>query len=348
MTFEQIVRDINSKTFAPVYFLQGEESYFIDQISDLIENTILDESEKAFDQTILYGRDVNIPSLVLLAKGFPMIAKYQVIIVKEAQDIKNLAGSKSKSKQKKATNDSLESYLENLSSSTILVFCHKYKSIDSRTSLAKLLKQKGVVFDSAKLRDYQIAGWISSYVKSKSYEISPATSNLLAEYLGNDLSKIKNELEKLFIGLNKGGDITADLIEQNIGISKEYNIFELQKALGTKNMLNVNRIINFYGANPKEHPVQKIISTLFKFFTRTLTYHRLHDKSKNNVIDSLGISAYALDDYVLAARNYTPQKLTQNIRILRDYDMRSKGLGANSSNMPSADMYKELFFKLIY
>lgn len=348
MTFEQITRDIRSKNFAPVYFLHGEEPYFIDQISDLIEDTALDESEKAFDQTIVYGRDVNMASLLMLAKGYPMMAKHQIVIVKEAQDIKNLAGSKAKSKKQKDSGDSLEHYIENPQPSTVLVFCHKYKTLDTRTTLGKTLKEKAVLFNSEKLKDYKIADWISGYVKGKGYAVSPAVANLLAEYLGNDLSKIRNELEKLFIGLSQGGDITAELIEQNIGISKDYNIFELQKAIGTKNLLKINRIINYYGANPKENPLQRIVPTLFKYFTRILIYHRLKDKSKNSVMSALGVTPYAVDEYAAAARNFTQQKAIQNIRILRDYDMRSKGFGANTANLPPADVYKELFFKLTY
>lgn len=350
MTFDQIVKDIHSQKYAPVYFLHGEEPYFIDQISDLLEARILDESEKSFDQTVLYGRDVDKAALIGLAKGFPMMARYQVIIVKEAQDIKNLtsAAKAAKSKKKAAQQVTLEQYLENPSPSTILVFCHKYKTIDSRTTLAKLLDKKGVLFESKKLQDYKIAAWIGDYVKQHGYTITPPAMNLLAEYLGNDLSKISNELEKLYIDLPKGGAITEDLIEKNIGISKDYNVFELQKAVGTRNLLKVNRIIHYYGANPKDNPIQMVIPVLFKFFTKVLVYHRLPDKSKGSATAALGVNPYFLDDYINAARVYPQGKLLQNIHVLREYDMRSKGFGANPGNMAPADMYKEMLFQLMF
>jgi len=343
MTFEQIFKDLKAGKYNPVYFLQGEEPYFIDCISDFIEDHVLGESEKTFDQTIVYGRDVSKEVVVGLAKGFPMIAQKRVIIVKEAQDINNLTGSKSKNQ--KVQDDLLEKYLENPSPSTILVFCYKYKTLDKRTTLYKAFEKSGVVFESKKLQDYKVAAWISDYVKSFEYSINQASATLLSEYLGNDLSKICNEIQKLFIGLPKGSVINNDLIEQHIGISKDYNVFELQNAIGKGDILKINRIINYYDANPKDNPIQMVIPILFKYFAKILIYHRL--KNKSQAASTLGINPYFLKDYIDAAQNYPQGKIMDNISILRDYDMRSKGFGA-TGNLTNGDLYKELIFKLAY
>ena len=343
MTFEQIIKELKAGKYYPIYFLQGEEPYFIDCISDFIEENVLNESEKTFDQMVVYGRDVSKETVVGLAKGFPMIAQKRVIIVKEAQSISNLTGSKSKSA--KPQEDLLEKYLENPTPSTILVFCHKYKTLDKRTTLYKCFEKTGVVFESKKLQDYKVAAWISDYVKSFEYSINQASATLLSEYLGNDLSKINNEVQKLFIGLPKGSAINNEIIEQNIGISKDYNVFELQNAIGKRDLLKINKIINYYEANPKDNPIQMVIPILFKYFAKILIYHRLKDKSQ--AASALGINPYFLNDYVGVAKNYSQSKLLDNIHVLRDYDMRSKGYGA-TGNLSNGGLCKELIFKLIY
>ena len=344
MTFEQITKDLKAANYQPVYFLHGEEPYFIDCISDFIEENVLDESEKTFDQMVVYGRDVNKEAVVGLAKGFPMIAKKRVIIVKEAQSISNLTTA-SKSKKANTQDDLLEKYLENPTPSTILVFCYKYKTLDKRTALYKQFEKSGVVFESKKLPDYKVAAWISDYVKNYDYNIGQASATLLSEYLGNDLSKISNEVQKLFIGLPKGSAINNDVIEQHIGISKDYNVFELQNAIGRRDLLKINRIINYYEANPKENPVQMVIPILFKYFAKILIYHRLKDKSQ--AASALGVNPYFLNDYVNAAKNYPQGKIIDNIHVLRDYDMRSKGYGA-TGNLSNGDLYKELIFRLVF
>jgi DNA polymerase-3 subunit delta len=343
MTFEQITKDQKAGKYHSVYFLQGEDPYFIDCISDFIEDNVLNESEKTFDQMIVYGRDLNKESVVGLAKGFPMIAQKRVIIVKEAQDVSNLTGSKSKNS--KSQDDLLEKYLENPTPSTLLVFCYKYKTLDKRTALYKAFEKSGIVFESKKLQDYKVAAWISDYVKSFEYNINQTSATLLSEYLGNDLSKITNEVQKLFIGLPKGSAINNDIIEQHIGISKDYNVFELQNAIEKRELLKVNRIINYYDANPKDNPIQMVIPILFKYFAKILIYHRLKDKSQ--AASALGINPYFLNDYIAAAKNYPQSKIIDNIHVLREYDMRSKGYGA-TGNLSNGDLYKELIFKLMY
>ena len=353
MTFEQIIKELKAEKYYSVYFLQGEEPYFIDCISDFIEKSVLNESEKTFDQIVVYGRDVSKETVVGLAKGFPMIAQKRVVIVKEAQNINNLTGSKSKILN--PPEDLLEKYLKNPTPSTILVFCYKYKTLDQRTALYKAFEKAGIVFKSEKLKDYKVAAWISDYVKSCDYNIAQTSAILLSEYLGNDLSKICNEVQKLFIGLPKGSTINNDIIEQHIGISKDYNVFELQNAIGKRDLLKINRIINYYAANSKENPIQMVIPMLFKYFVKILIYHRLKDKkdkdkqppSQESICKALGINPYYLKDYADAAKNYSGGKIVDNIHILREYDMRSKGYGT-AGNLSDGDLYKELIFRLMY
>ncbi|MDD4847957.1 MAG: DNA polymerase III subunit delta, partial [Bacteroidales bacterium] len=234
MTFDQIIKDLENKKFRPVYFLQGEEAYFIDLISDFIENNVLNESERSFDQTIVYGRDTDKTSVVSLAKQFPMMAQYQVIIVKEAQDLKDLA-AKGKTAAKKKEQDALEAYLEHPQPSTILVFCHKYKKLAKNTTLYKMLEKFAIVLDSDLLKEDKVPDWIRQFVQQKGFSITPKAALLLSEYLGNDLSKITNEIGKLIISLTTGATINENLIEANIGISKDYNSIELQKAIVERN-----------------------------------------------------------------------------------------------------------------
>jgi DNA polymerase-3 subunit delta len=340
MTFEQIIKELNERKYHPVYFLQGEEPYFIDYISNCIEHEVLNEDEKSFDLTVVYGCDINRDTIVGLAKSSPMFSKYRVVIIKEAQNIKNFVGAKNSENGENA----LEKYLENPVHSTILVFCYKYKKIDARTGFSKLLNKNAIVFDSSKVSEYKLSSWISDYIKGEGYSINAASAALLAEYLGNDLSKIVNEVKKLFIELPLGSDITNEIIEQNIGISKDYNIFELQKAIGNRNMLQINRIINYFDSNPKENPIQMAIPMLYKFFIKVLIYHRLPIKS--NAANVLGVSPYYLKDYTESARYFSQQQLIKIIHILRDYDMRSKGFGA-TSNLSSGDIYKEMIFKIL-
>src|SRR6201998_546230 len=241
--FNEIMLDLKRKIYKPVYFLHGEEAYFIDEISNYIEQNVLDETEKVFNQTILYGRDTDLSSVVGLAKGFPMMGERQVVIVKEAQTLKDFAKVSSDeeggSKSKKATSDKnpLAAYLDNPQPATVLVFCYKYKKLDARSSLAKAIAKQAILFESKKLYDNKVPDWIISYLKDKKYAINPRAAALLAEYLGNDLSKIANELGKLFISLPAGSEITIDHIQDNIGLSKDFNVFELQDALGKKDVM---------------------------------------------------------------------------------------------------------------
>jgi len=333
VTYEEIISDLRNRIFKPVYFLAGEEPYYIDHITNYIEDKVLPEDEKSFNQTILYGDDTNIPSIIDTARRFPMMASHQVVIIKEAQSLKKL--------------DDLVIYLEKPLLSTILVFCYKYKSLDKRTKLYKMLETHGVYFESAKVRDYLIPGWIERYLMTRGIKTDPSASAMLTEFLGTDLHKIVNELDKLIITLPEGKPvITTALIEKNIGISKDYNNFELQKAVGEKNILKANMIIQYFANNPKDNPITLSIASLFGFFSKLLTYHYLADKSKNNVASVLKVNPFFVKDYENSASKYNVTKTVQVISLLRTYDMRSKGFGDPGTE--PGDLMKELVYKILH
>ena len=327
----------------------GEEPYFIDMISDHIENNVLDESEKEFNQTILYGRDITTADIIAAAKRFPMMSEYQVIIIKEAQNIKDLVGKDkegNKEKQKEKTKSAFEAYLENPQKSTILVICYKYKTIDKRTSVAKVIDKNAVLFDSKKIYDNKVPDWINNYLKGKEYIASPKASALLTEYLGTNLSKVSNELDKLMINLPPKSEITVEHIQANIGISKDYNMFELQNAIGKKEVLKANRIINFFAANEKEHPMVMTVSSLFGFFCKLLSYHFLTDKSKASVASELGVHPFFVTDYERAAKNFSAAKLKSIFSYLREFDLKSKGVDRGAAT--EGELLKELVFKILH
>jgi DNA polymerase-3 subunit delta len=332
-TFERILSEIGKKQFHPVYFLSGEESYYIDQVSDYIQENALNESEKTFNQTILYGKDTNAVTVMDAAKRFPMMSSHQVVIVKEAQDLKDI--------------DNLIHYVENPLSSTLLVLNYKYKKPDKRKKIFKSLIKNSVHLESNKLYDNQVPAWISAYVASKNVSIEPKASVLLVEFLGSDLSKISNEIDKLIIALNENEKmITSSLIERNIGISKDYNNFELQNALGKKDVLKANRIINYFADNQKNHPLVLTINTLYSYFSKILIYYWIKDKSRDNLAEQLGVRPFFVKDYVDASRNYNANKVIQIIGILREYDLKSKGY--KGIVIAPRDLLKEMIFKILH
>jgi DNA polymerase-3 subunit delta len=348
-----ILLDLKRKLYKPVYFLHGEEPYFIDEISEYIEKNVLDETEKGFNQTVLYGKDTDLSSVISLAKGFPMMGERQVVIVKEAQTLKEFArksaedgGSEEKEDKKSGNKNPLAAYLENPQPSTILVFCHKYKKIDSRTSLAKQIAKQAVLFESKKMYDDKLPTWIMSYVKDKKYAISPPAAALLANHLGNDLAKIVNELGKLFISLPEGTEILPDHIQQNIGISKDFNVFELQDALAKKDVLRANRIVQYFAANPKDNPLILTTASLYGYFHKILLYHFTPDKSRGAIASALGVNPFFVSGYETAARNYNTGKLKNIFSYLRECDVRSKGVDNVSTE--DGELLKELVFKILH
>ena len=311
----------------------GEEPYYIDVISDYIQNNVLDEAEKEFDQTILYGKDVDISMVINAAKRYPMMAKYQVLIVKEAQLIKQW--------------DDLVYYLQNPLKSTILVFCYKYGTPDKRKKWFLEVKNSGVIFESPKLRDYEIGSWITKYCKSKNVGIDDKAIAMLSEFLGTDLSKLVNELEKLV--LTKPADqprISPELVEKNIGISKDFNVFELQAALVNRDVLKANRIIRYFAENKKANPLVMVLSQLFKFFSDLMIYHYLPDKSQGAVASELKINPYFVKDYQKAAQVFGAWKTMNIISYIRETDARYKGIDNPSAD--EADIMKELIFKILH
>jgi len=330
---KDIVADIKNGNIQPIYFLMGEEPYYIDKISDYIEANVLNEAEKGFNQVVMYGRDVSIEEIISSAKRYPMMSERQVLIVKEAQDLSR-------------TIEKLVAYAENPQPTTVLVLNYKYKKLDKRKKLHKAIAKTGLIYESKKLYDNQVSDWIRRVLSRKNFQIEPKASQMLVEFLGTDLSKINNELEKLISILQKDSIISPGHIEENIGISKDFNNFELRKAVGEKNVLKANRIINYFAENPRKNPLVMTISLLNSFFTQVLVYHGLPKKDKSSVAKALGVNPYFVGDYVTAARNYPMRKVSQIIGLLRDADVKSKGVGANG--MPQSDILKELLFKLLH
>ncbi len=329
---KQLVTDINNGKIKPIYFLMGEEPYYIDKISDYIEKNVLTEDEKGFNQVVLYGRDVTIEDIVENAKRYPMMSERQVVIVKEAQDL-------SRSIEK------LEAYASNPQVSTVLVVNYKYKKIDKRKSLFKAINKVGIVYESKKLYENQVSDWIRRVLAAKNYTITPKAAQMLVEFLGTDLSKINNELEKLQIIIPKESQITPELIEENIGISKDFNNFELRKAIGERNSLKAYQIINYFADNPKDNPMVVTVSLLFGFFSQLLQFHGLTDKTPRHVATSLKISPYFVNEYISAARNFPMKKVSIIISVIREFDLKSKGVDSNS--VAQGDLLKELIFKIL-
>ena len=329
-----IVAAIKNGDVKPIYFLMGEEPYYIDKISEFIENNVLQESEKGFNQVVMYGRDVSIDEITSSAKRYPMMSEKQVLIVKEAQDL-------SRSIEK------LLSYAENPQPTTVLVLNYKYKKLDKRKRIYKAIEKSGVIFDSKKLYENQVSDWIRRVLSGKHYKIEPKASQMLVEFLGTDLSKINNEIEKLISILPKETIISPNHIEKNIGISKDFNNFELRKAIGEKQIVKANRIINYFAENPKRNPLLMTIALLNSFFTQLLQYHGLKSKDKFSVAKALGVNPYFVGDYASAASRYPMRKVSQIIELLREADMKSKGVGATNSTSQS-DILKELLFKIMH
>ena len=327
----QIVNDIRKGILKPIYFLYGEEPYYIDKISDYIASKVLTEEEKGFNQMVLYGKDVTIDDIVGNAKRYPMMAERQVVIVKEAQHLSR-------------TIESLVSYAKNPQVTTVLVICYKYKKLDKRKPLYKAIKKDGVVFESPVLRDYKMPAWIQHAGKNAGFSIPQKSAMLLADHLGTDLGRIVSELNKLKLMLPQGIEITPSHIEEHIGISKDYNNFELKKAIGERNVLKATKIVTYFAQNPKDNPFELTITLLNMFFTQLLQYHGLKDHTPKNVASTLKINPYFVAEIQTAARNFPMRKVSQVISHLREMDLKGKGVG--SSNMNQADLLKELLVKI--
>lgn len=333
-TYEEIVRDLKNRIYKPVYYLMGEEAYYIDKISDYIADTVLTEEEKEFNLTVMYGADVDVATIINAAKRYPMMAEHQVVIVKEAQSVKKM--------------EDLSFYLQKPLQSTILVLCHKHGSIDRRKKLAAEVEKVGVLFDSKKLKEAQLPGFITSYLKRKSVDIEPKASEMMAEFVGTDLNRMAGELEKLIITLPQGiRRITPEHIEQNIGISKDYNVFELRSALVAKDVLKANKIIKYFEENPKTNPIQMTLSGLFGFFSNLMLAYYAPQKTEQGIAAQLGLrQAWQAREYMAAMHRYSGVKVMQIIGEIRYCDARSKGV--DNSSLSDGDLLRELIYKILH
>jgi DNA polymerase-3 subunit delta len=350
-SFENIIASLKAKKYAPIYFLEGDEPYYIDQIADYVENHVLDESEKEFNQTILYGKDTDLISLISAAKRFPMMAERQVIIVREAQEIKNLTETvnvkiKSKNTKKETEISPLEEYALKPLSTTLLVICYKYKTLDKRTGLAKSMDKNATMFLSEKVKDYKLAEWIAKYTSDQKIKINQKAIQMLADHLGNDLSRIVNELNKLAINKKNNDEITPDDVQQFIGISKDFNIFELQNAISAKDILKANKIIDYFAKNPKEHPFEMNIAVLYTYFSKLLFYQTLPSKNASDVMSQMRVNFNQIKELEQAGKNYSLDKLVRIISYLHDYDMRSKGI--DGVQMDKGELMREMLFKILH
>lgn len=333
MDFENILDDLKNKIYKPLYLFYGEESYFIDELTNYIQKNVLTEGEKAFNQTVVYGKDVSPVDVIEMSKRYPMMANLQVVIVKEAQDLKNFK--------------LFESYVENPVRSTILVFSFKQtKTLDKRLKVNSLIVKNGVVFESKRLYEKSIYPWITESLKKENLTIHPEAQRLFYESIGSDLSRLANEIRKLAITQKPGTQIQKDDIAFNIGVNRDFNVFELQKALGEKDKLKVYKILDHFGKDPKNNPLIGTVIRLFDYFSKLIMVHTLEDKSKNNIAATVGVNPYFVDEYVRAVKNYPLPKLINIVSYLRDADLKLKGVGANSPG--DADIAKELIYKILH
>ncbi|MDA9622177.1 DNA polymerase III subunit delta [Flavobacteriaceae bacterium] len=314
-----IVSKINNKVFSPVYFLMGEEAYYIDLINDLLLNKVLNEDEKSFNQTILYGKDTNTDEIISVCKRFPMMSKFQLVIIKEAQDLSSKI-------------DGLLNYMLNPMHSTILVINYKYKSLDKRKKIYKAIQKFGLILNSKKPYDNQVSTWITNKLKENNYTIDIKANQMLVEFLGNDLKMINNQLNKLKLLNPKNNNITPRLIEKNIGISKDFNIFELRNAIGLGNISKALIIGDYFSNNVKSYPTQVVLSSLFNYFIQLFQFHSLNNKSENNVASTLGINKFFVKDYHRASKIYPMKKISSIITLIKNIDLKSKGFGVSNNS----------------
>jgi DNA polymerase-3 subunit delta len=332
MDHKLLLKEIKNKKFEKIYFLHGEEPYFIDVLTKAIQDNALEESERDFNQSILYGKDAEVLSLISELKSYPMMAERRLVILKEAQYFKAI--------------EQLESYLENPANSTIFVICYKYKTFDARKKTLKNALKNGVVFKSEKVKEYQLAEWIQQYIKTTGYELTSKACMLLIESLGNDLGRIVKELEKLAVLIEKGTIINENHIEENIGISKDYNVFELTNAVANKDNFKALKIVDYFDHNPKAADLVFVISNLFKFFSQIMRIHFLPNKSREAVAKALGVHPFVAGELTNAKNKYDPRKIAANIALIHEYDLKSKGVGNTSATQ--GELMREMVYQLIH
>ncbi len=335
VTFQTIMQDLKNRSFAPFYLLMGDESYYIDSISDYIVSHVLSPEECDFNQTICFGSDVTAVQVADMARRYPMMAEYQVIIVKEAQNIRSL--------------EALEKYLKNPVKSTILVWCHKNGKIDARKKVIGVAQSVGVVFESKKLRDYQLPDFIQNYLKPKKISIDPKSCQMIADYIGADLSRIVSELDKILIYLPEDDRrITPEVVEKEVGVSKDFNAFELRNAIVSKDVFKANQIIKYFDNNPKAGSLYSFLPLLFSFFQNLMIVHYTPNKSsEQDIARALDLkSAWGSKDFITGLRNYSARKTMEIISKIREVDGKSKGL--DNPNTGAGELMKELIFFILH
>lgn len=332
MDYKLVLKDIEAQKFEKIYFFHGEEAFYIDLLTNAIIKHAMDDSERDFNQTIIYGKDAEALALMSEAKSFPMMGQRRLVVLKEAQNFKDI--------------ESLECYFEQPLDSTIFVINYKYKSYDLRKKSMKSVAKNGLVMKFDKIRDYQIVDWITKYVKEEGYSITPKAAMLLAEFLGTDLSKITNELDKLQILIEKGTTINDVHIEENIGVSKDYNAYELKNAIGVRDVPKAFAIVDYFSHNPKSVPIQLLIPTLFNFFTQLMHIHFMPNKSREAIVQALRVHAFVAGELTSATKVYNPKKLAANIAILHEYDLKSKGI--ENASTSEGELMKEMIYRLMH
>jgi DNA polymerase III subunit delta len=331
MTLEKILADLKKHTYKPVYWLEGEEEFFIDQVIEYAEKKILSENEASFNLTIFYGRDVSWPDLINACRKYPMFSDMQVVILKEAQAMKEI--------------EKLESYVEKPLASTLLFVAYKGKKLDGRTRLSKLLKDKSVLLTTKKMYDNELPEWASGMVKSKGYSITNKALFLLIDHIGNDLSRLNNEVNKLILNLNDRKNITEDDVEMFVGISKEFNVFELQQAIANKDLYKAIRIIQYFESNPKAAPIQLIFPSLYNYFSKVQMIYSVPSRDEKSVATAIGVHSYFVRDYLQTAMKFSSQEIEKVLLLLHQYNL--KGIGVNDIGSTDAMLLKEMTVKMI-
>jgi len=336
-SIRKILNDLKARKYAPVYFLQGEETYYIDLISNYVEQNVLTEAEKGFNQVVLYGKDVTMAAVLTNARRFPMMAERQVVIVKEAQEIQDI--------NKDIGSKLLLDYLNQQVPSTVLVFCHKHKNLDKRRELGKKIEKLATTLTTKKSYDNQLPDFVGEYVSEKNISMDDKAILALCEFVGNDLHRLANEIDKLIISLPAGESISVEQVMNQVGVSKEYNIFELQRAILAKDALQANKIVNYFESNTRKNPMIPIVAFLYSFFSKLLAASQASDKSDKGLVSELKVSPYAARDYTLALRQFPQEKIIDNISSLRDVDLKLKGVNTGSAD--EGQILRELIWRLM-
>lgn len=331
MNVQKILDDWKKNSFKPIYWLEGEEEYFIDKVIDYAEHNILPESESSFNLSIFYGKDANWADIINACRRYPMFAERQVVLLKEAQQMRDI--------------EKLEAYVENPLTSTVFVVSYKDKKLDARKKFAKLVKEKGVMVTTKKLYDREVPEWAQNLVHSKGLTITPKGLALLVDHIGNDLSRIENEINKLSVNLSKRTNITEDDIENYIGVSKDYNVFELQAALAAKDLARSIRIIQYFEANPKAGPIQLVLPSIYSFFSKVFMIFGTGTTDEKTIATALGVNPYFMKEYMQAARLYTYPGVEKALLLLHSYNLKSIGVGSTATE--DASLMKEMVVKMM-